>query len=205
MEKQQSLQKVHISSQRLHRGLCNTVTDSREVVNVCCVSSGSLWTTSSCYKTSGGTRTRCPAISLTRAWWHLSISLTPSLFSQEMAAFFFFFPSRRRSAPGCRAAPRRRREAEMPANTEMAHSVPLTSKKLKERCCRAAESERRMMDGSKQSNSVALLYGRRTNICQGWMMCVASAPIIRCAGFSHVAFFLRRYCRCRERERERDR
>lgn len=40
--KQQSLQKVHISSQRLHRGLCNTVTDSREVVNVCCVSCGSL-------------------------------------------------------------------------------------------------------------------------------------------------------------------
>eukprot|EP00064_Thunnus_orientalis_P005352 superscaffoldBa00000517_g5366 len=32
------------------------------------------------------------------------------------------------------AAPRRQRKAEMPGNTEMAHSVPLTSKNLKERC-----------------------------------------------------------------------
>lgn len=32
------------------------------------------------------------------------------------------------------AAPHRQWKAEMPGNTEMAHSVPLTSKKLKERC-----------------------------------------------------------------------
>lgn len=54
----------------------------------------------------------------------------------------------------------------------------------------SAESEQRMTDGSKQSNSVALLYEKRTNICQGWMMRAASAPIIQCARFSHVAFLV---------------
>ncbi|TNN64804.1 hypothetical protein EYF80_024999 [Liparis tanakae] len=40
-------------------------------------------------------------------------------------------------------------QAEM--STEMSRSVPLTSKKLKERCHRVQMSERRMTDGSEQS------------------------------------------------------
>lgn len=65
----------------------------------------------------------------------------------------------------------------------------------------SAESERRTMDGSKQSNSAALLYGKRTHMCLGWMMCLASALCIPCSRFSHVAF-LRMYFGCRGRERE---
>lgn len=56
-----------------HRSLSDRVTDSREVGKVCCVSGGILWNSSSCYTTSGGTCSRCPTTSLTRAWWHLSV------------------------------------------------------------------------------------------------------------------------------------
>ena len=88
-----------------------------------------------------------------------SISLTPAPVRAEMAAFPFL-------SPLGLAAPRRQREAEMPWNTGDGSLCSSDLQKVEREMLPSAESERRMMDGSKQSNSVALLYGKRTNICQ---------------------------------------
>lgn len=86
--------------------------------------------TFSCYTTSEGTCTRCPAISLTGTWWVFvvriqSISLTPAPVLAEMAAFLPV------------AAHPWSRNASEHWEGSLCISVPLTSKKLKDRRCRA--------------------------------------------------------------------
>lgn len=123
--------------------------------------------TFSCYTTSEGTCTRCPAISLTGTWWVFvvriqSISLTPAPVLAEMAAFLPV------------AAHPWSRNASEHWEGSLCISVPLTSEVERE-TMQSSESEWRMMEISKQRNGIDLLYRKTTNICQDCILYAASA------------------------------
>lgn len=146
-------------------GLCDTMTDRREGGKYLLWNGRTLWTTFSCYTTT--------VIILTQ---HL---VTPEclLWESSLLAWPHACVLAETLDISCVSSSD---PAAWSRNAEESRHGSLWPPKRRKRCDWA--DERRMIDGCKQSNSVALLCSKRTNIWQGGMMCVPSAP-----RFSHVA------------------
>lgn len=187
--KQQSKENLHFLTV-LHRSLCNS---DRQQRGVCCVSSRSLWTTSSWYETWGG-----HLYALTHHLFNPCLVTPECLLSETCLLVWPCACSHRNGSPLLPVVPW---SYSYPSVSWCRNAkehwdglfCPSDLQKVEREMLPSTEWEPGVMDGSKQSNSVAFLYKKRKNICQGWMMCVASGSIIQ---FS----FFRMHCRHRERE-----